>query len=230
MPVRARTAAPAVAPTAPASKPPRRGLERLAAGQDRVGARPMHQPTSRTGATSASDEREVDRGRPTVPHGIQRDADQGRDGGERDDVAEEGGGRDREDADGPALRPAHPERLGREVAGAGKGGRGEPGADVCGGHVPERGGSGAGRVMGPGTHSAARVTPSSVRGGGVRGLVHDVDGGPARVLVGGQEATGDLRRLLDDGEGCRPRRVEGLDAVDDEQRPDGGTRGRWCRA
>ena len=41
---------------------------------------------------------------------------------------------------------------------------------------------------------------SSLLGGGVCRLVHDVDGGPARLLIGGQEAAGDLRGLFNHGE------------------------------
>jgi hypothetical protein len=41
---------------------------------------------------------------------------------------------------------------------------------------------------------------SSLLGGGVCRLVHDVDGGPSRLLIGGQEAAGDLRGFCNHGE------------------------------
>lgn len=68
---------------------------------------------------------------------------------------------------------------------------------------------------------------------GKRGTIHQTysDGmedaepqRPARVFVGGQEAAGDLRRRFDHGERLRAGWMEGLDAVDDEHRPDRGVR------
>lgn len=59
-------------------------------------------------------------------------------------------------------------------------------------------------------------------GGCVGGLVHDVDGGSGWVLVGGQEPTWNLRRLVDDAQRAGTRGVKCLHAVDDEEWAE------WC--
>ena len=70
-------------------------------------------------------------------------------------------------------------------------------------------------------HLNQNIPPSSRLRGRVRRLVHDVDGAAARVPVGGAEAAGDLRGLFVHGERLGAAGMECLDAVDDEQRPNG---------